>query len=56
MRERAAAASPEGVLVELFGHALRLQRVLALPQRLEQGDRRADDIVVGEHAPQADKT
>jgi hypothetical protein len=48
--ERSAAPHPEGVLAQLFGDALGLERILAFVKRLEHAKRCFDKSAIGEHA------
>ena len=50
VRERAAAAHPEGVLAQLLGDPLGLKRVLAREQGLQHAERGLDQRTRGEHA------
>src|SRR5687767_4467127 len=52
MGQAAAAAQPEGVLVELLADPLRLQRRLAPVKRLQHRQRRRHQADVGEDAPE----
>jgi len=55
VRDRAAAAEPERVLVQLLANAFRFESVLAAIERLEHGGVRAHQRVVGEYAAEADR-
>src|SRR5215213_4242368 len=50
MRDRAAAPEPEGVLMELFAHALGFERRLATIQRLQRLECTMHQMVAGVNA------
>ena len=49
----AAMAHPEGVLLQLLGDPLRLERIFTAVQRFEHRERGLDEAMVGEHAAMA---
>ena len=53
MADRATAAEPKGILMQLLADSLGFERILALIQRLQHFERRANQMIVGEDAAEA---
>src|SRR5438477_1243689 len=53
MADRATAAQPKGILMQLLADSLGFERILALIKRLQHFERRANQMIVGEDAAEA---